>query len=407
MSGPTPAAPATGGGRIAAFDGMRGVAAFTVLIYHYFALAHPEWTPNMAADPRALVDTPVYLLWNGAFAVALFFVLSGYVIAAAADRRSTGLVAATGARYLRLAVPAAASCILAWIWLALLPEQADTMAATLDDPSRWLAFTYQDDIKGPVLAVADGLAGVFVRGYSRFNNVLWTLKIELFGSLAVFVLYHLTRGRVRLVLLALATVAVPPLTEPSYLAFGLGAMLYEAQRAGILARVRHIPGLIAVILIAGLLFAFPGDGFHLRMGLPTVPDDWQMGAHRGYVHVIGAALLILAVLRIGWLSALFSGALPLWLGRMSFSLYLVHVPLLYTFVAWFFVETDIPSPLLFVGYVVTALGLASVFESVVDAPLMGALPGLRRGIDRRLIRLRMAGLKLAGLKLAGLKRILR
>lgn len=369
--------------RIKAFDGLRGVAAFAVLIYHYMALVLPEWTANMSTDPSIWIDMPIYLLWNGPFAVALFFVLSGFVMSAAAERRRSSLMASTVARYLRLAVPAAASCLLAWVWLSLLPEAADTMAATVQAPSRWLEFTYQDDVKTPVLAAADGLAGVFVRGYSRFNNVLWTLKIELYGSLAVFGLYYLTAGRVRLFLLVAGSVLVPWLTEPSYLAFGLGAALFEAHRAGTLSYLERVRGLRPALLLTGVLLAFPGDGFHLRMGLFDVTEDWRLGEHRGYVHIVAATLLIVAVMCFRSLSALFSMRLPLWLGRISFSLYLVHVPLLYTLVAWLHVETRIAIPIVAVGYVLLALLLAVLFEQIVDAPLMRGLPGLRRRLDQR------------------------
>ncbi len=380
-SGDASAAPASH--RIAALDGLRGGAALTVLIYHYLCLAHPTWTASMVAVPNGWVDLPVYLLWNGPFAVALFFVLSGLVMASAAERSRASLAANTGARYLRLAIPAAASCLLAWAWLSLLPAAADGMADTMQGASRWLGYTYQDDIKTPAHAMAEGLAGIFLRGYSRFNNVLWTLKIELFGSLAVFALYSLTAGRLRLILLALGSVILPALSEPSYLAFCLGAALYEANRRGLLARLDAILGLRAAVLIGAVLLAFPGEGFHLREGFAFVPAEWRLGEHRGYLHVIGAALLVVAVLRFGWLSALFCTRPALWLGRMSFSLYLVHVPLLYTFVAWLHVETALPSAVLAAGYIAAALGLAMVFERVVDAPLLTSLPRLRTNFDRR------------------------
>ncbi|MGB3554805.1 MAG: acyltransferase [Jannaschia sp.] len=369
--------------RIEAFDGLRGVAAFMVLIYHYFCLAHPRWTASMSTDPRAVVDTPVYLLWNGAFAVALFFVLSGYVMAAAARRRRSSLMANTAARYLRLAVPAAASCVLAWIWLSMVPGAADTMADSVDHTSRWLDFTYQDDVKTPVIALADGMGAVFVRGYSRFNNVLWTMKIELFGSLAVFALYFLTSGRLRLILLGLGTVVLPPLTEPSYIAFGLGAGLYEAHRSGLLARLDRIPALGPVVLLVAVALAFPGDGFHIRESLPRVAEDWQVGEHRGYLHVIAGTLLILAVIQIRALRVLFGLGVAQWLGRMSFSLYLVHVPLLYTFGAWLFVESEVPSPVIAVLFIACSLLLAMVFERFIDRPLIATLPRFRRSFDKR------------------------
>ncbi len=368
--------------RILAFDGLRGVAAFSVVIYHYLCLAHPRWTPDMSPDPYSVVDTPLYLLWNGAFAVAVFFVLSGYVVAAAASRHSSGLAAYTFTRYLRLAVPAAASCILAWIWLSLLPEAADTMANSIPDESRWLEFTYQNDVKTPLIALADGMGAVFVRGYSRFNNVLWTLKIELLGSLAIYALYALASGRVRIILLCLGTIILPALTEPSYLAFGLGAGLFELHRKGYLARLAKLPALGPVLFVAAVALAFPGNGFHARADLPWIAENWQIGAHRGYVHVIAGALLVLSVVQIRSLARVLSHAIPLWLGRISFSLYLVHVPLLYTFIAMLHIESEMSSPLILLLFIASSFLLAIAFERVVDRPLLIHLPRWRRKVDR-------------------------
>ena len=132
--------------RIAAFDGLRGVAAAIVVLFHYLCMLHPALTPKMGETVHWLVDTPVHILWNGRFSVAVFFVLSGFVMAAAADRRRDSLIASSITRYLRLALPATASCLLAWGWLTAFPDSADALKNTLDAPSRWLDYTYQEPI---------------------------------------------------------------------------------------------------------------------------------------------------------------------------------------------------------------------------------------------------------------------
>ncbi len=112
-------------------------------------------------------------------------------------------------------------------------------------------------------------------------------------------------------------------------------------------------------------------------------EDWQVGEHRGYLHVIAGTLLILAVIQIRALRVLFGLGVAQWLGRMSFSLYLVHVPLLYTFGAWLFVELEVPSPVIAVLFIACSLLLAMVFERFIDRPLIATLPRFRRSFDKR------------------------
>lgn len=368
-----PVAPVVASGRIASFDGLRGVAAFVVILYHYMCLLHPTLAPTMASVEAPVVDTPLYLFLNGAFAVALFFVLSGFVIARTSDRRRNALAPTIVARYLRLAVPACASCVFAWMLLSTMPTAAETLAEHADRPSRWHDYTYQGDLNSPMRAAYNGLFGIFHYGYSRWNNVLWTLQIELFGSIGIFLLYVLGPGRVRLALLAAGTVIMPVLTEPSYAAFGLGAALYEGWRASALQRLKArlgdmAPVLTAIILALGLLLGFPGDGFHARAGLPDVPPEWQLGASRGYVHGIAAALVVTGVLLTPPLSKVLSLPPFLWLGQVSFGLYLVHVPILYTLVAALYLQWEIPSPVLMPLFIGTSLLFAQVFTRLVDEP---------------------------------------
>jgi peptidoglycan/LPS O-acetylase OafA/YrhL len=62
---------------------------------------------------------------------------------------------------------------------------------------------------------------------------------------------------------------------------------------------------------------------------------------------------------------------------VSFALYLVHVPLLYTLVATARVHLDLPVPVLAVGYVLLSFGLAHLLTVAVDEPNLRLLKRLR------------------------------
>ncbi|WP_347920224.1 acyltransferase [Paracoccus marcusii] len=360
--------------RIVAFDGLRGVAAAIVVLFHYLCMLHPTFAPGMSETVHWLVDTPIHILWNGLFSVAVFFVLSGFVMAAAADRRHGYLVASSVARYLRLAVPAMVSCMLAWGWLAAFPNSADALYKTLDVPSRWLNYTYQGENISAWQAFFDGMFDSFIQGHSRFNNVLWTMKVELFGSFGLFFIYAFTQGRIRLLSLAISIIIIILWLPESYICFTFGAALYEAYRRKFLESASSVLPVLA--FITAIAVGSFGHGAHLRLELLSVPEAWRVGQSRGIMHGIAATLLIYSVLTLPNLAKIFTFSIPQFLGRISFGLYLVHVPPLYTIVAWSYVRG---LPEIFLGpiYAFSVIMLAWYFTLLVDEPSLKLISKLR------------------------------
>jgi peptidoglycan/LPS O-acetylase OafA/YrhL len=380
-------------GRIVALDGLRGAAALIVVVFHYLCLLHPWLVPDMTATPAWIADTPLGLLWNGRFAVSVFFVLSGFVIAAAADRRRDIIVANLVTRYLRLAVPVLASVILAWFLLSLFPNATPSLRETLPDPSRWLDYTYQGDIPPIHAAIYDGLVGNFLRGGSDFNNVLWTMQIELLGSVGLFLLYWLVQGRARLVVLALAGLGIVFLARDAYVAFVAGAYLYEAAKAGLLARLPAF--LPPAALVVGVLLGAPGPDTWERWGPIDLPGKLTPGNQRGLVPIGAATLFVYAALTLPVFAHLLGRRLLQWLGRISFSLYLVHVPLLYTLVAFAYVNLPISEAPLAVLYFAGTLALAHLFTTAVDEPSLRLLRAVRDRLSPVDARVRMLMTKTA------------
>lgn len=364
--------------RVAALDGLRGVAAFVVVVFHYLCFLHPSMVPDITANPAKIADTPLGIFWNGPFAVSIFFVLSGFVLAGAADKRRSLVVSNLITRYLRLALPVLASVLLAWALLTVWPTATATLQAMLDNPSPWLNHTLQGDIPSVYDAIYDGLFGNFRWGGSAFNNVLWTMRIELLGSIGIFGVYWLTKGRTRLILLGLAGFALilaPRLDFVAFLAFVLGALIYEAHLRGAFSNPSVLAGLLALLL--GLLLGAPGRGFAERWDFPIVSGKLAVGEPRGLIPVIAAALILYAVLSLRPAATALSTSVPQWLGRISFSLYLVHVPMLYTLIAYAYIRLDWPPALLAICYVGLALVVAHIFTLTVDEPCLRVLKLVR------------------------------
>jgi peptidoglycan/LPS O-acetylase OafA/YrhL len=368
--------------RVSSLDGLRGVAALIVVVFHFLCMLAPSWVPDTGHALHAFVDTPLGVLWNGPFAVSVFFVLSGFVISGVAARRADLLIANVAARYVRLALPVTASVVLAWLWLTAFPAATDALADAVAVPSPWLAHTYQAPIPSFGQALAEGAVLNFINGGSDFNNVLWTMQIELVGSMGLFVIYGIARARPRDVAIGLGlAVLITGLTfHFAYLAFALGAILQELRRRGwhLVPWTWVAPGAFVVGVILGGF----GRGAHDRLGLPLPLDliSLKLGKPEGLVPVVAATLILYGVLASPALGRAFATAVPQWLGRISFPLYLVHVPLLYTVVAELYLGSSLGTVAMFPLYLAMTLLLAYAVTLLVEEPTLRTTRWVRTAI---------------------------
>ena len=109
--------------RLVYLDGMRGLFALSVVVYHLFFLflpaavtGNPEAMHLSGPWERILAGLPQFL-YNGNCSVCVFFVLSGFVLSCRFwEKRETSLLTSAALRrYLRLTFPALASILLAYL----------------------------------------------------------------------------------------------------------------------------------------------------------------------------------------------------------------------------------------------------------------------------------------------------
>ena len=357
--------------RFIALDGLRGVAAMVVVFSHFAAAFVPWLNPVSGALPLWVVDTPLGILINGTFSVSVFFVLSGYVVSRAASRGADPLYVNVVLRYLRLALPSAASTVLAWGLLTLFPRATEQVYAIL--PHGWLFTLYHGAIPGIGNALEDGLAGVFLHGTSLWNGALWTMQLEAKASFAIYLVYALPKGRWRT--LAGSICAIISLVKPYYLGFTLGGWILSRQQAGKPLRAPVWP-----TLAWGILLGFPAFGFSERVGLPRLPGFLKPGVFNSAVPQLAAALIFLAILSSPSIQERLSGPVCRFLGRVSFPLYLVHLPLLLTVFAALYVRFHArwQTTILLVAFIATSLLLATLVEALVDRPILDGIAWTRR-----------------------------
>jgi len=371
--------------RVAALDGLRGVAAFVVIISHVIAGFFPalyfgaEGKPGLEIQ-NAIAGSPVFVLYSGTFAVYVFFVLSGFVIAASATRTKCRLPVLAVSRYLRLAVPVAASVFFAFALNRLLPGAAQRAGSLIGH--WWLNFLYQPPGPSFRSALREVSYGVFWNGLSYFNNVLWTMRIELAGSVGVYALYLIVGRRFRIPVLAIAALWLAFGTSdwPSnMLGFTLGALLFEAREHGVLP-LNGLAG--AALMVMGIFLG--GQPFAPLQGTLYAPIALtaRVSPILSTPRTLGAAALLTGVLSWKRSQSFLDARLPQFLGRISFALYLVHFPLLCFGLSELYVHFGQHGPVLMAlsiaCYIVASIGVAYCFTLWIDEPTVRILGGARK-----------------------------
>lgn len=355
--------------RLVALDSLRGIAALSVVIYHSMLVSprlhgflDGRGVPYaVSGDVTALVltVTPPSLLWAGREAVLLFFVLSGFVLALpfmAEGRRPPSYLAFAAKRAVRLLLPCAAVALLL---AALVPLVGPEPRPEL---SEWFNNSWTEAVTPGVVL---GHALLLLDGYP-LNSPMWTLHYELRISL-LFPLLALLSAAGTAVLGAAAVAGVfVCLAEMKF--FGTGALttlLFVPHFAlgAALARHRHE-------VAAGVA----GLGGGARAGLWAVcylllTFRWLVpagGLVCDLANGAGGALLIALVLgsrRVQ--AALLAGPWP-WVGDVSYSLYLVHVPILLA--ALHLAPPGAPPWLVAAGAPLASLLAAAALHRLVERP---------------------------------------
>lgn len=366
--------------RFIALEGVRGLAAITVVLHHFMLAFYPVliWGPGSLQHTHFednIHGTPLALLFAGTFAVAIFFVLSGFVLTIGFFQTKNESVIKKLAvkRYPRLMLPALTITMICLILIKLGFPHYIAEAAKVTG-SGWLAGTSWSSNSSFLDALYSGSIGIFTQGASSFDNVLWTMTTEFLGSFIVFgfvLLFGKSQFR------WISYIGVTVITFNTwFLPFILGMALADLYSIGYLGRIKKTRWSVGALAGAAFLGAYPMVGASATLySFINVPLFTNMKLDYGVLCLtIGAALLIFAVLISKRLTTWLEKPRVSILGKYTFSLYLVHLPILYTTGVMSFLVLN---PL--IGYNKAALVtflinvpvvmLATVFfERYVDAP---------------------------------------
>jgi peptidoglycan/LPS O-acetylase OafA/YrhL len=339
---------------VAALDGVRGLASAAVVVAHVFAaVAMPD------SVRRAMLASPLAVLLNGLGAVQLFYVLSGYVLASSLSRNRRGVDLAQFyvKRFFRIQPPYAAAVLLAWcasFFYGLQPA-----ASGLTGWIRQYALVH--------VAPAELLPWLLLPSTAESQlPVGWTLTIEFFYSILLPAMALLGRpfGGI-LLLIASSWLLVRGFPSPVLMCsidFTLGLLAFR-HRERLRPLLARLPGWAVAVGITTSLVLFAAPKLFLWR-IPPVGDPASIGTMG-----IGSLGIIAFAAFSPTIGRALAARWVVFLGRISYSLYLVHMTVLLLCIRPIAGRLSLPEGLLLLAVVMAgSIGLSMLLYRVAERP---------------------------------------
>lgn len=339
-------------------DGLRGFAAFLVYIHHHQLWAHnlddsiilESWFGYDGKYYFAALPGIRTLFVGGHVAVAVFYVISGYVLTV----KPLSLIHA--GEFLRLFDNLASAFFRRWFRLYI-----PLIVTTLVYVTSWHALGYWNSACEPKATFGEELWNWYVefKNFSflfkesniwvTFNTHLWSIPLEMRGSIIVFTAcMALARATIKARLLCEVALAFYFLyiVDGYYGALFMTGML-QSELDLLAKRDGYFPGFLrrlapyktpifyAVFVIGMLLAGVPAAKDELEY-LSRNPGWYWLSLlkpqavfnYKWFYLFFAGNMIVASVPRIATLKRFFESRFCQYLGRISFALYLVHGPII-------------------------------------------------------------------------------
>ena len=365
--------------RFDTLDSLRGLATLQVVAAHCLvALPGLAWLVYEDAGVKKeglaflLAYSPIHLFWSATAAVLLFFVLSGFVLSIPwfeKHKPTPSYPVYFIKRLFRLYLPCFVIVVISILGKYFLYDPSQ-----VTEYGNWVKNTWSGPIGGGEIAGHVFLSNQYI---NNINPALWTLPIEIVVSLLLpFFLYGLRRMNA---FWSILTVLVYPvcfhlanywgasMLWEGFLVmywvsfFLMGAMLCK-YRKSIMAKIDRLPLPVFILFGSCCLLAYTYE-----YSLWFIPSSYLQKLHRvsHYIYAwAGAGFILIALSKRTYI--FFSHPALLYLGRISFSLYLVHQVVIVALVH--LLPGVLPGYLVILISVVSSLVLAHHYSRLVEQP---------------------------------------
>ena len=361
-------------------EGIRGLAAFIVLIGHlknifFYDLEQHSllYFTNLTHSTfiATIINSFLVVLLDGKLSVQIFWFMSGYVISIKLFGKygQNYLKAAFIKRYFRLAIPVLGSVLLAYALLkvGLMYNLELAKFSGRPYPSLTEMYNFKPDF---LSALRSGLWDAFFdfKSTDSYNIVLWTMNPELYGSLFCFILFAVFKTR--------------PYRYFIYLFFILGSIFLEYYwlvtfiLSYMLCDIDHTSNRLKNISTNLVKNIFSKWYFGITIILLLIIiNGFDQKYYSAYVKIFVSACFVFTVMNSTFLSDFFGRKILVWMGKISFSLYLIHIPVIYSLTCYLYMHIGLSHTYnAVISSVITItfiLGAAAAYTKFIDWPATG------------------------------------
>lgn len=325
-------------GKIACLDGLRGIAALVVVFAHFRELVFPLSLFAQHVPFGFVIErSPLMLLTASSLAVRIFFVHSGFVLSwkylNEPDQRILFSMALR--RAFRLGIPIAVAILFAFTLMRLdLMRSFEMGSVTFEDAPLVKQYEFVPSLRS---ALSDSLGGWFFAGLGtrppgsiRYDGALWTMPIELICSYAVFLILPLiVRLRARDCALVLLAASVGLMRYYPWLVyFFIGILLVRLHQArlfepgGALHNIFRRRWVVLLAFGAATVLGVWPEETARRLRLPAAVNPLEL------VPLLSASLFLILLFALPGFRRILELPAIQFLGRLSFAVYLLHIPIL-------------------------------------------------------------------------------
>jgi len=340
--------------KIKSLEGLRGIAALIVFFGHLkytcFLVEYESITSCVHNLPmfyflKVMLTNILAIFFDVELAIWVFWFLSSYVISILFFKANNDydkiLIAYFSKRYFRLVFPVLASVAFAYILLkmGLIYNHQLAYLQGTQYVNGWLNsfYNFEPDL---IIAIQSAVFDTFFnyQGLSTYNASLWTIQSEYLGSLFTFSLFGIVKHNSQRVLIYTLILIVLLKLQLFWLcAFLIGHALCDYDYSGsnhtIIVRMRDIEQRLnrfkLPVFIGSLLFIILGRNI---LTFIKVPPELHS--------LLLSIFVVYMCLRSEYLKNIFSTRIPLWLGKNSFSMYLIHLPLICSLTCFLILTND-------------------------------------------------------------------